>query len=166
MTIFVPLENGILLLSCWYDSNNMTVEKRSFIVNALHCSPTLFYKISSKICIVCINSTYFDVYEIRLQLNGTVIENASLNGPLTQIKNTYNSSNFSNFVLIKYKVYLAVDNHIASIMNRSDHTKSQNYPEIQDCTQIHRLATFCTCDESESQQFLLAYCVDKYIFLL
>ena len=162
-TIFVPLENGILLLSCWYDSNNMTIEKRSFIMNTLHCSPTLFYKISSKIYTVCINSTYFDVYEVQLQLNGSVIENAFLIGPLTQIHIIYNSSNYSNFVLIERKVYFAVHNHI-TVMGLLDKTESQTYiyPEIQDCTQIHRLATFCTSDESESQQFLLAYCVDKY----
>ena len=161
-TIFVPLENGILLLSCWYDSNNMTIEI-TVSLNTLHCSPTVFYKIGSKIYTVCVNSHHFAVYEVRLQSNGSVIENASLFGPLAEIPNIYNSSNFSNFVLIERKVYFAIHNHIA-VMGFLNETESQTYiyPEIQDCSQIHRLATFCTCDVSESQQFLSAYCVDKY----
>ena len=159
-TIFVPLENGVLLLSCWYDSNNMAVEKRSFIVSSFNCSPTVIYKFSSKIYTVCINSHYFAIYEI--QFNGSVIENASLVGPLTQISNIHNSSNFTNFVLIEDKVYFAVHNYIA-VMDPSDKAKLKIYPQIQNCTQIHRLATFCACHDSESQQLLLAYCKDRYV---
>ena len=54
--VFVPLENGILLLSYCYDSNNMTLERSIFTVNSSNCSPTVFYNIKSKIYTVCISS--------------------------------------------------------------------------------------------------------------
>ena len=56
-TVFVPLEDGVLLLTYLYASSNiMSVERSIFIVNSFNCSPTVFYNINSKIYMVCINS--------------------------------------------------------------------------------------------------------------
>ena len=157
--IFLPLENGMLLLRYWYNSNNMNIlEKSSFIVNSSNCSPTVFYKIDSKIYTACVNSSYFSLYEVQLQLNGSEIENASLHGPLTQISSN-NSLNFSNFVLIEHKVYVAVGN---IIMDISINNNSQRFQEsvLDSCTQIHKLATV---EDSQQRLSILAYCTDKSI---
>ena len=45
--IFVPLENGVLLLSYWH--NSMMIERSIFIVNSSNCSPTVFYNINNKV---------------------------------------------------------------------------------------------------------------------
>ena len=55
-TVFVPLENGLLLLSYWYDLNTTTMEWNMFIVNKSDCSPTVFFKINSKFYMVCSSS--------------------------------------------------------------------------------------------------------------
>ena len=65
--VFVPLEGAVLLLSYWYDSDIMTLKNSSFMVNSSNCSPTAFYKISSKIYTVCISPHYFRLYEVQLQ---------------------------------------------------------------------------------------------------
>ena len=159
--IFIPLENGVLLLKYWYDSNNMTIESSSFIVNSSNCSPTVFYKIDSTIYTVCVSSYsgYFAVYEV--QLSGSVIENTTLMGPLTEINGSFTSSNFTNFVLIEHEVYFAVDNIIA-VMNILNSTQMQIYSESPaECTQIHKLVS---AKSTENQQVLLAYCTDTYFY--
>ena len=80
--VFVPLEKGILLLSYWYNSNTM-MEWSSFTSSSSNCSPTVFYKISSKFYMVCIGSMTYEyftssVYEVQLKLNGSVIEDVTM----------------------------------------------------------------------------------------
>ena len=48
-------------------------------------------------------------------------------------------------------------------MNIQDKKKSQRYPELQECTQIHELAVFCADDERHPIKHLSAYCKDIYI---
>ena len=164
--IFVPLENGVLLLSYWFDLNNMAMENSSFIVNSYNCSPTVFYKIDSIIYVVCVSSysKYFAVYEVNLTLNGSVIEYATLIGPSSNmtISDSSSSSSLSNFILINHTVYFAIGNIIA-VMDILSPTDTQSYPEIQDCSQIDKLAiaNLCACDGC--QQFLSAYCTDRYV---
>ena len=166
--IFVPLENGVLLLSYWFNLNNMAMENSSFIVNSSDCSPTVFYKIDSIIYVVCVSSytgsKYFAVYEVNLTLNGSVIEYATLIGPsnIITISNSSSSSSLSNFVLINHTVYFAIGNIIA-VMDILSPTDTQSYPEIQDCSQIDKLAIANLCGCDGCQQFPSAYCTDRYV---
>ena len=143
----------------------MTIEKSNFIINSSNCSPTVFYKIDSTVYTVCVSSysKHFSIYVILLSLSGSVIEDAKLMGPLTEISDGFNSSNFINFVLIEHEVYFAVDNIIA-VMNIMDSKLIKIYQESPaECTQIYRLVSnSAKC--AEYQQVLLAYCSDTYFY--
>ena len=78
VSVFVPLESGMLLLNMWYDINNLTMEWQSFFVDSSDCSPTVVYKTyNNSVFTVCISSVnnYIAVYEIRCQVhwNGSLI---------------------------------------------------------------------------------------------
>ena len=161
--VFVPLENGILLLSYCYDSNNMTLERSIFTVNSSNCSPTVFYNINSKIYTLCISSyeEYVAVYEI--QLNSVIkFEGASLIGPLTSISisNSLSSSNFSNFIIVGHMIFLTIGNTII-VLDVFDMTQTQQYPELSQCAQINKLV-YTTGAGNQLQ--LVAYCTDGYIY--
>ena len=163
--VFVPLENGVLLLSNWYDLNTTSMEWSHFIVNSSNCSPTVLYKVSENFYImVCISSTdhYAAVYEVHLNLSRPMIENATLVGPLTQINipNSLSTSRLSNFILVEHMVYFAVGNTIF-FMDVFDLTQTQQYPELSTCTQIHKLVPIIG---DGNQQLLVAYCTDRYIY--
>ena len=165
--VFVPLENGILLLSYCYDSNNMTLERSIFTVNSSNCSPTVFYNINSKIYTVCISSydseEYVAVYEIWLNLTGSMIkfEGASLIGPLTSISistDSLSSSNFSNFIIVGHMIFFAIGNTII-VLDVFDMTQTQQYPELPQCAQINKLVYTIGAGNQ-----LVAYCTDRYIY--
>ena len=163
--VFVPLENGILLLSYWYDLNTTTIEWSSCIVDiySFNCSPTVFYKISSKFYVVCISSyEYFAVYEVRLNLSGSLIEDATLLGPLTEkcISNSPPSSHISNFALVEHMVCFAIDNTIV-VMDIFDSKQTCQYSNNSDCGEIHKLVP--TIGDG-NQPVLVAYCTDRYIY--
>ena len=159
--VLVPLENGILLLSYCYDSNNIILERSIFTVNSSNCSPTVFYNINSKIYTVCISSheEYHNVavYEVRLNLTGLMIkfEGASLIGPLTSINisNSLSSSNFSNFIIVGHMIIFAIGNTIV-VLDVFDMTQTQQYPELPQCAQINKLVY--------TRNQLVAYCTDRY----
>ena len=165
-TVFVPLENGLLLLSYWYDLNTMTMKWNMFIVNKSDCSPTVFFKINSKFYMVCSSSYeyFFTVYEVHLNLSGSVIEDVTLLGPLTTIRisPSLSSSSLSNFILVEQKVYLAVGNNII-VLDVFDSSKSGTqqlqYPEK--CHNIHKLVPAV---DDDNQHILVAYCSDRYIY--
>ena len=161
--VFVPLENGILLLSYCYGSNNITLERSIFTVNSSNCSPTVFYNINSKIYTVCISSyeEYVAVYEIRLNLTGSMIkfEGASLIGPLTSIgisTDSLSSSNFSNFIIVGHMIFFAIGNNII-VLDVFDMTQTQQYPELPHCAQINKLVYTIGAGNQ-----LVAYCTDRY----
>ena len=162
--VFVPLENGLLLLSYWYDLNTTIMEWNMFIVNKSDCSPTVFFKINSKFYIVCSSSYeyFFTVYEVHLNLSGSVIEDVTLLGPLTRIRisPSLSSSSSSNFILVEQKVYLAVGNNII-VLNVFDSsgTRQLQYPEK--CHNIHKLVPAV---DDDNQHILVAYCSDRYIY--
>ena len=164
--VFVPLENGILLLSNWYDLNTTSMEWSHFIVDSSNCSPTVLYKVSKHFyIIVCISSNdqCIAVYEVRLNLSGPMIENVTLLGPLTQINisnYSLSASSLSNFALVEHMVYFAVDNTII-VMDVYNSTRTQQYPELLNCTQIHKLVP--TIGEG-NQQLLVAYFTDRYSY--
>ena len=164
--VFVPLEDGILLLSYWYDLNTMTMKWSHFIVKSSNCSPTVLYKVSKNFYImVCIHSKdqYVGVFEVCLNLSGPMIENATLLRPLTQINisnYSLSASSLSNFALVEHMVYFAVDNTIIA-MDVYNSTWTKQYPELPNCTQIHKLVP--TIGEG-NQQFLVAYCTDRYSY--
>ena len=47
--IFVPLENGMLLLCSLYNVSTLTLEWQSFVVNSFDCSPTVVYEAQNKV---------------------------------------------------------------------------------------------------------------------
>ena len=109
---------------------------------------------------MCTSSTnqYFGMYEVQLHLSGTAIVNATLLGPLTEI-NSLTTSDLSNFVLVGHMVYFAHGNTIV-VMDILDSTRTQQYPELPECAQIHKLISITG---SGNQQLLVAYCTDGYI---
>ena len=146
-TVFVPLEDGVLLLTYLYASSNiMSVEWSIFTVNSSNCSPTVFYNINNKIYMVCISSyeEYVAVYELRLgnYLSDSMveIEGVTLIEQLTSISNSISdtSSNFSNFIIVDHMIFFAIGNTII-VMDIFDTKLTQQYSELPQCTQIHKL---------------------------
>ena len=166
---FIPLDNGLLFLSHWCDSTSQRVANNcswntTFSNSLSNCRPTVVYNISGKVYTVCTSSTnqYLSMYEVQLHLSGTAIVNATLLGPLTEIQtNSLTTSDLSNFVLVGHMVYFALGNTIV-VMDILDSTQTQQYPEIPECTQIHKLIKF-SITGSGNQQLLVAYCTDGYI---
>ena len=163
--VFVPLEKGILLLNYWYDSNYLTLTMEWNIYSS-NCNPIVFYKISGKFYVVCIGSyEYFQiaVYEIKLNLSGSIIEDVILTGPLNivTISNSTLPSSLSNFILVEHTIYFAVDNTIIDMDVFDSTPTNKQYPELLQCTQIHKLVPTLRPD-AENKQLLVVYCTDKY----
>ena len=164
--VFVPLENGVILLSYSYDSNNMTMERSIFTVNSSDCSPTVFYNINGKIYTVCISTEYeyVAVYEVWLNLTGSIMEfkGASLIEPwVTSIRiSTSHSSSFSNFIIVDCEIFFAVGNTII-VMDVFNTMLTQQYPELPECAQIHKLSSTI---HAGNQQLLVACCTDRCIY--
>ena len=164
--VFVPLENGVLLLSYWYDSNNMKMERRTFTVNSSDCSPTVFYNINYKIYTVCISTEYeyVAVYELRLNLTGSVMEfeGASLIEPwVTSINVTFSTSHsLSNFIIVDHGIFFAIGNTII-VMDVFNTMLTQQYPELPECAQIHKLSSTV---HAGNQHLLVACCTDRCIY--
>ena len=163
--IFIPLDDGLLLLNHWCDSTSQRVANNcswntTFSNSLSNCRPTVVYNISGKVYTVCMSSInqYFSMYEVRLHLSGTAIVNATLLGPLTEI-NSLTTSDLSNFVLVGHMVYFALGNTIV-VMDILDSTRTHKYPELPECAQIHKLISITG---SGNQQLLVAYCTDGYI---
>ena len=159
--IFVPLENGALLLSYWH--NSTMIERSIFIIISSNCSPTVFYNIDGKVYTVCINSyhLYVAVYEVQLNLSGSVtkVENAELVEPLITSINLSSSLSLSNFINVNHMIFFAVGNTII-VMDILDKTRTQQYPELPECAQIHKLVSITG---TGNQKLLVAYCTDGYI---
>ena len=160
--IFVPLENGVLLLSYWH--NSTMIEKSIFIINSFNCSPTVFYNINDKVYTVCINSHYLyaAVYEVQLNLSGSVtkLEGAEFVEPLVTGINLSSSQPLSNFINVDYMILFAIGNNII-VMDILDKTQTQQYPELSECAQIHKLISITG---TGNQKLLIAYCTDRYIY--
>ena len=167
--IFIPLNDGLLLLSHWCDSTSQRVANNcswnTTLSNFLsNCRPTLVYNISGKVYTVCTSSTnqYFSIYELRLHLSGTAIENATLFGPLTeiQISNSLTTSDVSNFIIVEQRIiYFAIGSTIVAL-DILDSTQTQQYPELSDCPQVYKLVEIVGAG---NQKVLMAYCTDRYI---
>ena len=158
--IFVPLENGVLLVKYWFDSNNATVEwTDTSVIDFPVCNPTLFYTENSKIYTLCINSTLQVICAYEIQKLQPMIENATLVGPLSMVSILEPSSlHLSNFVHDnENKVYFADKNTIFVINVQSNQTKKS---ELSGCTQVHELRPAISVGDEEL--LLIAYCADKY----
>ena len=138
--IFIPLDDGLLLLSHWCDPTSQRVANNcswnTTLSNSLsNCRPTAVYNINGKVYTVCTSSInqYFSMYEVRLHLSGTAIENATLLGPLTEIQiNSLTTSDLSNFVLVGHMVYFALGSTIV-VIDILDLSRAQQYPELPEC---------------------------------
>ena len=164
--VFVPLETGMLLPSFWYDSNTMAIQWSTSIVSSSNCNPTVFYTVNSKFYMVCIGlyEEYVAVYEVRLNLSGSVIEfeGTALATQLTinsSISNSNSSSNFSNFIIVDHRVYFAFGNTII-VLDVVYSAQTQQYPELPECPQVYKVVPTIGAG---NQQLLLAYCTDRYI---
>ena len=160
--IFVPLENGMLLLSYWH--NSVMMERNSFIINSSNCSPTVFYNINDKVYTVCINSHYLyaAVYEVQLNLSGLVtkLEGTEFVEPLVTSINLSSSQPLSNFINVDHMIFFAVGTTII-VMDILDKTQTHKYPELPECAQIHKLISITG---TGNQKLLVAYCTDRYIY--
>ena len=72
-----------------------------------------------------------------------------------------NSSNFSNFITVGHRIFFAIGNTVI-VMDIFDTAQTQQYPELPECTQIHKLVPTIGAG---NQQMLVAYCSDRYIYL-
>ena len=167
--VFIPLDTGILLLSHWCDANDQGVVNCTWntaLTNnylSINCTPTVIYKINDRFYTVCINLTsqyIISVLEVRLHLNGLVIENATLFGPLTEIRisSSLSTSGLSNFIIVGHMIFFAIGNTII-MLDVFDMTQTQQYPELPQCAQINKLV-YTTGAGNQ----LVAYCTDKYIY--
>ena len=166
--IFIPLDDDLLLLSHWCDSTSQRVANNcswnTTLSNSLStCRPTVVYNINSKFYTVCTSSInqYFSVYEVRLYLSGTAIENATLLGPLTEIRifNSLSTSNVSNFIIVDQRIYFAIGSTIV-VLDILDSTQTRQYPELPQCPQVYKLVESVGAG---NQKVLIAYCTDRYI---
>ena len=112
---------------------------------------------------MCINLTsqyIISVLEVRLHLSGLVIENATLFGPLTEIRisSSLSTSGLSNFIIVGHVIFFAIGNTII-VLDVFDMTQTQQYPELPQCAQINKLV-YTTGAGNQ----LVAYCTDKYIY--
>ena len=169
VSVFVPLESGILLLNMWYDINNLTMEWQSFFVDSSDCSPTVVYQADNNLFTVCISSVnnYVAVYEIRCQVhwNRSLIVHESdveFVGPLTTVFITNLSNSYlSNFVLKlssqEHKVFFAIDSFIY-VMDVLNPSQIKRYTELPECDRVHSLSS------APDGQLLLAYCSDRSFY--
>jgi hypothetical protein len=162
--VFAPLETGVLLLCFWYDSNAMTMQWNTSIVNSSNCTPTAFYTINGTFYMVCISSYYEEhynvaVYEVQLNFNGsgtTLAEQTAINITISD-----SSLNFSNFIIVDHRIYFAIGSTIV-VLYILDSTQKQQYPEllVNECPQIYKLVPDPV---SAGDQQIQAYCTDRYI---
>ena len=159
--VFIPLENGVLLVSYWFDPNNATVEWDKSVIDVPFCNPTFFYTASNSIYTICINTTqqYIGVYEIqKLQQK---IENATLVGPQAAISLSEPSSSYlSSFIIDnENKVYFADKDIIFMINVQSNQTPVKVY--YPGCSQIHKVRFAVGV---KGKLLLLVYCDDRYVY--
>ena len=165
VTVFVPLESGMLLLSVWYNINNCTLDLQTEIVSSSDCSPTVVYEAQNKVFTVCISSVknYIAVYEIHLMpWNGSLIHDIAFVGPpiresITNLAESY----LSNFVLKlssqEHKVFFAINGSLY-VMDVSNPSQTKRYPELPGCDQVHSLSSV------PGGPLLLAYCSDRSVY--
>ena len=168
--VFIPLDNGILLLSHWCDANDQGMVNCTWntaLTNnylSINCTPTVIYKINGRFYTVCINLTspynIISVLEVQLHLSGLVIENATLFGPLTEISisSSLSTLGLSNFIIVDHMIFFAIGNTII-MLDVFDMTQTQQYPELSQCAQINKLV-YTTGAGNQLQ--LVAYCTDRY----
>ena len=172
--VFVPLENGVLLVSIWRDYCTGMLEWSEFIVDSptVTCSPTVIYKAggSNSLYTVCVSTRdphmYASVYQLDFRLNGSEIESGSLSSqPLTAMTFMTNQTlKLSNF-LVKVSgsqenmVYFAVGGSIL-VLDVFDPTMTKKYHNELPCSQINKLVS----DESGRYLILLAFCNDRAIY--
>ena len=161
--IFIPLEDGVLFVSYWFDSNNATVEWDTSVMDIPDCNPTLFYTANSNIYTICINSTQELITVYEIQKSQLIIENAVLVGPLTNIsvpELSNSSSGLTRFVVqvseSENKVFFAVKNVVFE-MNVLNSMSTKQLLELPGCIQIHKIRL------ARGEQLLLAYCADAYL---
>ena len=132
-------------------------------MNSSDCTPTVFYNINSAFYIVCIRSyEYIAVYEIHLNLSSSVIDGATLTGPITSISISSSPIRFSNIILVEHKVYFAVGNAIIVMDIYTTPTQLLQYPDTPaECTQIYKLLPTVGAG---NQMLLVAYCTDRYAY--
>ena len=165
VTVFVPLESGMLLMNVWCNINNCTLDLQSEIASSSDCSPTVVYEAQNKVFTVCISSVnnYIAVYEIQLvPWNGSLIHDIAFVGPpiresITNLAESY----LSNFVLKlssqEHKVFFAINSSLY-VMDVSNPSQTKQYPELPGCDQVHSLSSV------PGGPLLLAYCSDRYIY--
>ena len=163
IAVFVPLENGILLLSPWYNIITLTLEWQSFVVNSFDCSPTVVYEAQNKVFTVCISSVnnYIAVYEIQVHRNGSLIHESNIEfvGPLT--RENLSSFYLSNFVLKlssqEHKVFFAIDSSIY-VMDVLNPYNTKQYSALPGCGRVYSLSLV------PGGSLLLAYCSDSSVY--
>ena len=122
---------------------------------------------------VCISLEYNNiinvaVYEVRLNLSGSVIEfeDTALAEKLAtniSISNSNSSSNFSNFIIADHRIIFATGNTvIVIVLDILDPVQTQQYSaaESSECTQIYKIVPTTGIG---GQQLLVAYCMHGYI---
>ena len=89
-------------------------------------------------------------------------EGASLIEPwVTSISVTFSTSHsLSNFIIVDHMIFFAIGNTII-VMDIFDTKLTQQYPELPQCTQIHKLVLTISAG---NQQVLVAYCTDRYAY--
>ena len=162
--IFVPLENGMLLLYSLYNVSTLTLEWQSFVVNSSDCSPTVVYKTENKVFTVCISSVnnYIAVYELQVHRNRSLIHDVMFVEPMTRVSITNISNSYlSNFVLMlsrqEHKVFFAIDSSIY-VMDVLNPSQTKRYPELPGCDRVHSLSSV------PGGPLLLAYCSDRFVY--
>ena len=168
--VFVPLENGVLLVSVWCDYCTGMLEWSEFIVDSptVTCSPTVIYKSGNSFYTVCVSTRdpymYASVYHLDFRLNGSEIESGSLSlRPLTAMTFMTNQTLKLSYFLVEVssqenKVYFAVGGSIL-VLDVLNPTMTKPYPQLPDCSQINKLVLLS--DESSRQ--VIAFCNDRVI---
>ena len=102
------------------------------------------------------------MYEIRLNLSSSVIDDVTLTGPITNISISSSPIRFSNIILIEHKVYFAVGNAIIVMDIYTTQTQLLQYPESPaECTQIYKVVPTVGVG---NQMLLVAYYANRYAY--
>ena len=168
--VFVPLQNGLLLLELHHSIQNSQMEFGSFqILDSSRCNPTAVFKIYNSFYTMCtdLQNQYISVYEVRL--NGTLLQQAQLLGPLTELSSEYlsgfassdvvNTSGFLLYTDIPHQplIYFAIDNYLFAIAPL-DYSIYDEFNAIgTNCRHIYHIVK-----ASKSQ--LLVYCSREYVY--
>ena len=170
--VFVPLENGVLLVSIWRDFCTGMLELSKFIVDSpiVTCSPTVIYHetVNNSFYTVCVSTRdpyvyNASVYHLDFKLNGSEIKSGLLSShPLTFLTFMTNQpSKLSNFLVAvssqENKVYFAVGGSLL-VLDVLNPTETKNYEEFPNCSQINKLVL---SDESSRQ--VIAFCNDQFV---